>query len=102
MLLILKIVDIEIGAPDWDNAGTGLNNGDTMPADGWVAVTFYAAASGNGTCSVYINGKSAASCDRTSSSLDIQPAIIPVSKGDKITWTAYYADVASATFYPCK
>lgn len=90
------------GAPDWDNAGTALGNGDTISENGWVVVTFYVGNSGDGWSGIYINGKLAADCGRSTHAAHTQPAIIPVNKGDKITWSVNNAGPSTVKFYPCK
>ena len=91
--------------PDWDTSKkTVINTGDRVPADGWIACVINESTENDGTFNLYVNDINVISGKRHGSAYtDSQPAVVPVAKGDKITYTATAGVFSLAvTFYPAK
>lgn len=97
-----KLVDTDpqIAFPDWDNnKAKNISDGDTIPDNGWILCSPIIDKGYSG--SVSINGIAVANQFASDSSgsdpMDKQLTVIPVSKGDIITFTRF-----GVIFYPIK
>lgn len=111
----LRATNVVAAMPDWSTEGTTLTggtesavgaetDGSVIQADGWLVIEPRMQSTNvPGQLSVYINHKLVAYCHRTEVYEDCNTTVIPVSKGDILTYTrSDTVYVPRFTWYPVK